>query len=336
MTEEAANALIKLRADDVLELTCLRIGLGVGNGECVGEEALGEAAPTNDIASAALAAVSQFNFGVVHGHQAHDGEVLQRAFRIGIEGMETREFGPLADFGAEPQFLKHVIDTRFVFGGVNGNLSEAAVGELDTAIRETANRWIVGDNQDCVTFAVKIAQKANHGFFVGFVEISGGFVGKNKLGMIDERAGDGDALLFAAGKLRRKMHEAFAQADATEGFGRLMLVRSAVKILREHDVFNGGEIRDEVKLLKDKADFLSAKTREALFVETAHVDTVDDGASVRGRVEAAENIDERSLTGTGRAHDGGPFAGFDAEGDAIERADVVESFSQLRNFDERH
>jgi hypothetical protein len=132
------------------------------------------------------------------------------------------------------------------------------------------------------------------------------------------------------------MHEAFAQADATEGFGRFMLVRGAVKILREHDVFNGGEIRDEVKLLKDKADFLSAKTREALFVETAHVDTVDDGASVRGRVEAAENIDERSLTGTGRAHDGDPFAGFDAEGDAIERADVVESFSQLRNFDERH
>jgi hypothetical protein len=194
----------------------------------------------------------------------------------------------------------------------------------------------VRDHQDGVAFVVEITQKANHGFFIGFVEIARGFVGKNKLGMIDERAGDGDALLFAAGELRRKMQEAFAQADAAKGLGSLMFIRGAVKILREHDVFNRGEIRDEVKLLKDKADSLSTKTRKARFVETAHVDTVDDGAAVRERIEAAKDIDESGLTGTGRAHDGDPFARFDAEGDAIERADIVESFSQLRDFDERH
>jgi hypothetical protein len=252
---------------------------------------------------------------------------LQGTFGIGIEGMKTRKFGALADFGAEPQFFKHVIDARFVFGGVDGDLREAAVRELDTAIRETADGGIVRDHQDCMALVVEIAQKANHGFFVGFVEISRWFVGKNKLGMIDERAGDGDALLFAAGKLRRKMQEAFAQADASKGFGGLMFIRGAVKILREHDVFNRGEIRDEVKLLKDKTDFLGAKTREARFVETAHVNAVDDGAAVRGRVESADNIDERSLTGTGRTHDGDPFARFDAEGDAIQRADIAESFS---------
>src|SRR6185437_15336429 len=167
-------------------------------------------------------------------------------------------------------------------------------------------------------------------------EIARGFVGKNELGMIDERAGDGDALLFAAGELRRKMSESFAQTDAAEGFRGFVFVRGAVKILCEHDVFNRGEIRDKMKLLKDKADFLRTKAREARFVEAAHVDTVDDGAAVRGCIEATKNIDERSLTGTRRPHDGDPFAGFDAEGDTIERADVVESFSQVGDFDERH
>jgi hypothetical protein len=135
MAEEAANALVELRTDNVLELAGLRIGLGIGDRKRVCEEALSEAATTNDIARAALAAVSQFNFGIVHCDQAHDREALQGALGIGIEGMETRELRSLADFRAEPQFLKHVIDAGFVFGGVDGNLREAAVRELDTAIR---------------------------------------------------------------------------------------------------------------------------------------------------------------------------------------------------------
>lgn len=139
MTEEAANALVELRTDYVLKFAGLRIGFGIGDGKRVCEEALSEAAATNDIASAALATVSQFNFGIVHCHQAHNREALQGAFGIGIKGMETRELRSFADFRAEPQFLEYVIDACFVFGGVNGNLREAAVRELDTAIRETAD-----------------------------------------------------------------------------------------------------------------------------------------------------------------------------------------------------
>lgn len=135
MAEEAANALIELRADDVLELAGLRVSLGVGDGKRVRKEAFSEAATTNDIASAALATVSQFDFGIVHCHQAHDREALQGAFGIGIERMETRELRALADFRAEPQFLEHVIDARFVFGGVDSNLREAAMRELDATIR---------------------------------------------------------------------------------------------------------------------------------------------------------------------------------------------------------
>lgn len=102
MAEEATNALVELRTDNVLEFAGLRIGLGIGDGKRVCEEALSEAATANDIASASLAAVSQFNFGIVHCDQADNREALQGAFGIGIKGMETRKFRSLADFRAEP------------------------------------------------------------------------------------------------------------------------------------------------------------------------------------------------------------------------------------------
>ena len=72
MAEEAANALVELRADDVLEFAGLRIGLGIGNSKRVCEEVLSEAATANNITSATLVAVSQLNFGIVHGDQTHD------------------------------------------------------------------------------------------------------------------------------------------------------------------------------------------------------------------------------------------------------------------------
>ena len=116
MAEEAANALVELRTDYVLKFAGLRIGLGIGDGKRICEEAFSKAPTANNIASAALAAVSQFNFGIVHCDQAYNREALQGAFGIGIEGMETRELRSLANFRAEPQFLKHVVDARFVFG----------------------------------------------------------------------------------------------------------------------------------------------------------------------------------------------------------------------------
>ena len=61
MAKETAYALVELWADDVLEFAGLRIGLGVGDRKRVCEEAFSEPTTTNDIASAALAAVSQFN-----------------------------------------------------------------------------------------------------------------------------------------------------------------------------------------------------------------------------------------------------------------------------------
>ena len=62
---------------------------------------------------------------------------------------------------------------------------------------------IVRDHQDGLTQAVvQVAQDRQNGARIFAVEISGRLVGQKNRGMIHDGAGDGDALLLAAGKAR--------------------------------------------------------------------------------------------------------------------------------------
>lgn len=100
----------------MLEFAGLRIGFGIGDGKCVGEEPLGKPAAADDVARAASAAVGQIDFGILDGDEAKNGETLNGALGISIEGMEAGEFGTPTDFGAEPEFFEDMIEARFVFG----------------------------------------------------------------------------------------------------------------------------------------------------------------------------------------------------------------------------
>ncbi len=64
----------------------------------------------------------------------------------------------------------------------------------------------------------EFTEKIEDGFAGGGVEIAGGLVGEKDFRAIDESAGDGDALLFAAGEFRGAMAEPMGEADALEGF----------------------------------------------------------------------------------------------------------------------
>jgi len=85
----------------------------------------------------------------------------------------------------------------------------------------------VRHHQDCVAFRVKFAQQTEHDLLVGLVEVAGRFVRENQIGVIDQRAGHGHALLLAAGELRGQVFEAVTEAGASgmtvtevRGFGR--------------------------------------------------------------------------------------------------------------------
>jgi hypothetical protein len=52
MTEKGTNALVQFGANDVFELARLVVRLGIVDGECVGEKALGETVTANYISRA--------------------------------------------------------------------------------------------------------------------------------------------------------------------------------------------------------------------------------------------------------------------------------------------
>ena len=65
-----------------------------------------------------------------------------------------------------------------------------------------------------------------------------------------------------------------------------------MEVLREHDVFERGEIRHKMELLEDEADLFRPVADEFRFVEASNFLPTDDGAAGSGCVESAKNIDE--------------------------------------------
>ena len=99
------------------------------------------------------------------------------------------------------------------------------------------------------------------------IEIAGRLVGEQDLRPIDERARERDALLFAAGKLCRVMGDALAESDASQ---QLQTERAggaiATQLHRNHYIFHGRERRDELEILKHKADMFVARARAFILI----------------------------------------------------------------------
>ena len=115
-----------------------------------------------------------------------------------------------------------------VFVGTVG--SDAAIGNFHDALRVRGDLGVMRDQNDGVPGGVEFLQDA-HDFFAGVaVERAGGFVGQNHAAAVHQRAGDGDALLLAAGELGRVVFEAFFQPQTAQQMrGALMagVVRGA-------------------------------------------------------------------------------------------------------------
>ena len=97
-----------------------------------------------------------------------------------------------------------------------------------------------------------------HDFVAGvWVEVSGGFVGEEYLGSVDEGAGDGDALLFSSGKFVGHAVGFVLESNEFEYFGDEFLCDAAWfadDVEGEGDVAGYGFIVEELVVLEDHAD----------------------------------------------------------------------------------
>ena len=81
-----------------------------------------------------------------------------------------------------------------------GDLDDLAVVHAGDAVGVGEDPVVVGDDDDgAVGRAGDLAEEVEHDLAVLRVERGGGFVADDERRLVDERAGDGDALLLAAG-----------------------------------------------------------------------------------------------------------------------------------------
>ena len=97
---------------------------------------------------------------------------------------------------------------------------EPPVADVHLAAGRRGDLGVVGDEDDRAARAVELAEELEHLAARGLVEVAGRLVGEDQGRVGDQRAGDGDALLLAAGQLGRLVVDAVAEAEPLERRGR--------------------------------------------------------------------------------------------------------------------
>ena len=115
------------------------------------------------------------------------------------------------------------------------------------------------------------------------IEVAGRLVAQQQRRIGDDRAGDADALLLAAGELARVVLRAVAEADDVERGRRRACVRSRLRQLgqqqRQLDVLARGQHRQQVVELEDEADVPRAPARRAAPSDSSSMSVAADRRS---------------------------------------------------------
>ena len=98
-----------------------------------------------------------------------------------------------------------------------------------------------------------------------------------------------------------------------------LLIRHAVVILGKHHIFNSGQVADQMELLKDQSDLVSADIRECPCVFLRDVHAVQKDLAFGRLVQCSYDVHHRTLARAGRSHDRQPFALLHLEADVIQR-----------------
>ena len=201
-----------------------------------------------------------------------------------------------------------------------------AVFDVDDPISMLGNIGFVGDQNNRIALAVQVFHEF-HNFIAGLrIQVAGRLVGQDDGWIIDQGAGNGDALALSAGKLIGLVVHAFAQIDGGKrGLGALNAFvrgRAAIDQGQLHVVQSRGA-REQIERLKYEADFFIADAREFVVIEFADQIAVEPVTALGRRVEAADQVHERGLAGARGTHDGNIFAAIDAQVHSAQRVHLL-------------
>ena len=137
------------------------------------------------------------------------------------------------------------------------------------------------------------------------IERRGRLVAEQHLRFRGQRPRDADALLLAAGKLRRIARALIGEADELQQRQHLARDRGPVEardLERQRDILEGGARRQQVEMLEHHADRAPHAPPLAL-AGRGDVDIVDDDAPGARPLEPIDQADQRRFAGAGPTDD---------------------------------
>lgn len=169
---------------------------------------------------------------------------------------------------------------------------------------------VVGhDNEGDAILLLNLEQKVSD-LASGFaIESTSWLVGQNDPRLVDEGAGDGGALFFAAGKFAGAVVQAVVEADSFQecegAFAGLLLtfLPTASKPWRE-DIFEDRQLREEVVLLEDEPELAVPKAGRFLFVEAGNVLPTDFHRATGWREKGSEDVEQSGFATARGTHHG--------------------------------
>lgn len=169
----------------------------------------------------------------------------------------------------------------------------------------------MGDEHDGLTALVEAGQQPHHLAGSLAVQAARGFVGQQQGRMVDQRPGQGDALLFAAGQLTGHAASLARQAQLGQqplALGARLLGGDPGEQGGQLHVVGDRQVGDQVEELEDDADAPSPLHRPARLAVRVRAFGVQPDAAGVGPLEAAEEMQQRRLAGAGRPGDGDELA----------------------------
>ena len=172
---------------------------------------------------------------------------------------------------------------------------QCAIGHLDDAIDVLDHEGIVRGSNDGDAGGGDVAQELEDLGTGGGIEFTRRFVGDQQWRLVAERAGDGDALLLAAGEFVGSVVGTRAEADEVQQF-----VGAAVTFAkantgdaeREFNVLGGGEEREQAEGLEDEADLVATQLGHLRIAVAGDVSAVDRDGAMGRLIEAGDDVED--------------------------------------------
>ena len=168
---------------------------------------------------------------------------------------------------------------------------------------------------------VDLAQQFENGARCVGVEGAGRFVAQQISGIGCQCAGDGNALLLSAGKLRGEACSLVSKAHDLQKFLRALLclrLRRTGDLKREADVAQNRALLKQIEALEDHTD-LTANLQKFLLAERRQIPTVYPDLSGGRALEQVDAAHERRLACAGKTDDAEDLAVRDSQIHILQR-----------------